>query len=67
MSVGDRCRATEGDRTYCVLMIFDLRTPLLYGERLPAALRHLQIEILQMQDDTGIFAWHAPPPEKPQP
>jgi hypothetical protein len=48
-------------------MIFDLRTPLLYGERLPVALRRLQIEILQMQDDTGIFAWHAPPPEKPQP
>ena len=36
--------------------------PLLYGERLTAAFRRLQLEILQMHDDTSIFAWRSPVP-----
>lgn len=52
-----RNTSREEDLAYCLLGIFDVHMPLLYGERLAGAFRRLQMEILQMQDDTSIFAW----------
>ncbi|KAH6612423.1 heterokaryon incompatibility protein-domain-containing protein [Boeremia exigua] len=37
----------EEDLAYCLFGIFDIQMPLLYGERLHAAFRRLQLEILQ--------------------
>ncbi|KAF1931939.1 HET-domain-containing protein [Didymella exigua CBS 183.55] len=56
----NRTTSKEEDLAYCLLGIFDVHMPLLYGEQLTAAFRRLQIEILQMQDDTSIFAWQTP-------
>ena len=53
-----RQTSKEEDMAYCLLGIFDVHIPLLYGERLTGAFRRLQMEILQTQDDTSIFAWH---------
>lgn len=43
---------------YCLMGIFNVKMPLLYGERLPGAFRRLQEEILKVHDDTSIFAWN---------
>lgn len=45
------------DRVYCLLGIFGINMPLLYGEREAAAFKRLQLEILKDSDDTSIFAW----------
>lgn len=55
-----RSTSKEEDLTYCLLGIFDVNMPLLYGERLTTAFRRLQLTILEMQDDTSIFAWRSP-------
>ncbi|CAI6332303.1 unnamed protein product [Periconia digitata] len=44
------------DIAYCLLGIFDIQMPLLYGEGDKAFLR-LQEEILKTMDDYSIFAW----------
>ena len=45
------------DTAYCLLGLFDINMPLLYGEG-PKAFIRLQHEILQAQDDDeSIFAW----------
>ncbi|KAH6848199.1 heterokaryon incompatibility protein-domain-containing protein [Chaetomium sp. MPI-CAGE-AT-0009] len=44
------------DMAYCLLGIFDINMPLLYGEREKAFTR-LQQAILQQTDDLSIFAW----------
>ncbi|KAI4600037.1 hypothetical protein KJ359_001138 [Pestalotiopsis sp. 9143b] len=45
------------DRAYCLLGIFDVNMPLLYGEGLVKAFRRLQEEILKDTTDESIFAW----------
>ncbi|MCJ1325035.1 hypothetical protein MMC10_001697 [Thelotrema lepadinum] len=44
------------DTAYCLLGIFDVNMPLLYGEGEKAFLR-LQMEIIKESDDHTIFAW----------
>ncbi|KAK1750317.1 heterokaryon incompatibility protein-domain-containing protein, partial [Echria macrotheca] len=45
------------DMAYCLLGIFDVNMPLLYGEGQRAFLR-LQEEIIKDSDDQTIFCWH---------
>lgn len=47
------------DRAYCLLGIFDINMPLIYGERENAFIR-LQEEIMKVSDDHTIFAWRHP-------
>lgn len=44
------------DQAYCLMGIFGVNMPLLYGERENAFLR-LQEEILRISDDPTLFAW----------
>ena len=44
------------DIAYCLLGIFDVNMPLLYGEGKKAFLR-LELEIIKKTDDESIFAW----------
>ncbi|KIV80928.1 hypothetical protein PV11_08392 [Exophiala sideris] len=44
------------DEAYCLLGLFDVNMPLLYGEGARAFLR-LQEEIIKTSDDQSIFAW----------
>ncbi|KAI9764647.1 MAG: hypothetical protein M1840_008144 [Geoglossum simile] len=46
------------DKAYCLMGLFGINMPLLYGEG-NAAFRRLQEEILKVEDDTTIFAWTA--------
>lgn len=51
------------DIAYCLLGLFDVNMPLLYGEGEKAFIR-LQEQILSQTDDETIFAWHAPEPSR---
>jgi Heterokaryon incompatibility protein (HET) len=44
------------DIAYCMLGIFDVNMPVLYGEGKKAFMR-LQLEIIKKSDDESIFAW----------
>lgn len=44
------------DMAYCLMGLFDVNMPLLYGEGRKAFLR-LQLEIIKISDDESIFAW----------
>lgn len=44
------------DEAYCLLGIFDINVPLLYGEG-ARAFRRLQLEIIKERNDESIFAW----------
>ena len=44
------------DRAYCLMGIFDVKMPMLYGEEQNAFIR-LQQEIIRNSDDHSIFAW----------
>ena len=44
------------DEAYCLLGIFDINMPLLYGEG-ARAFRRLQLEIIKESSDESIFAW----------
>ncbi len=54
------CRETsrEEDMAYCLLGIFDINMPLLYGEGSKAFIR-LQEEIIKQFDDESLFAWQS--------
>lgn len=57
MSWAARRRTTRPeDLAYCLLGIFDIHIPMLYGEGLHA-FKRLQEEIMKMTDDTSLFAW----------
>jgi len=56
--VAKRETTRSEDMAYCMLGIFDVNMPLLYGERRKAFLR-LQLEIIRKNDDESIFAWTA--------
>jgi hypothetical protein len=47
------------DRAYCLMGLFDVNMPPLYGEGVNAFIR-LQLEILSKHDDETIFAWNTP-------
>ncbi|PPQ96429.1 hypothetical protein CVT26_005061 [Gymnopilus dilepis] len=47
------------DIAYCLMGIFDVNMPILYGEGQKAFIR-LQEEILKRSDDESLFAWVAP-------
>jgi hypothetical protein len=48
------------DMAYCLLGLFGVNMPLLYGERQKAFFR-LQEEIIKHSDDQSIFMWHNSP------
>lgn len=52
------CRETTRpeDEAYCLLGIFGINMPMLYGEG-RRAFRRLQLEIIQSSNDESIFAW----------
>lgn len=68
-SLGDACIAERmtwasrrittriEDEAYCLMGIFGVNMPLLYGEG-RKAFRRLQLEILQASDDESLFAWN---------
>jgi hypothetical protein len=56
----------EEDAAYCLLGIFDVNMPLLYGEG-TKAFRRLQEEIIKAECDLSIFAWTAEPSQSGQP
>lgn len=51
----------QEDMAYCLMGLFSVNMPLLYGEGGARAFIRLQVEILQATDDQTIFAWSAPP------
>ncbi|KAI0140473.1 HET-domain-containing protein [Xylariaceae sp. FL1272] len=53
------------DMAYCLLGLFDINMPLLYGEGEKAFTR-LQEEIIRSSNDLSIFAWTAPLSDKRQ-
>ncbi|KAK4040032.1 hypothetical protein C8A01DRAFT_16088 [Parachaetomium inaequale] len=53
------------DIAYCLLGIFDVNMPLLYGEGKSAFIR-LQEAILLKDDDQSLFAWHSGPQDEAQ-
>ncbi|KAI1070884.1 hypothetical protein LB507_010998 [Fusarium sp. FIESC RH6] len=46
------------DIAYCMLGIFDINMPLLYGEGGMKAFIRLQEEIIRVSNDQSIFCWH---------
>ncbi|PPJ54968.1 hypothetical protein CBER1_05647 [Cercospora berteroae] len=45
------------DLAYCLLGLFDVNMPMLYGEGMLKAFMRLQQEIIKKSDDKSIFAW----------
>ena len=52
------------DMSYCLLGLFSINMPLLYGEG-DAAFRRLQMEIIAKTTDETIFVWNTPDDEGP--
>ncbi|KAF3035804.1 hypothetical protein E8E12_004304 [Didymella heteroderae] len=55
----NRITTKAEDIAYCLMGIFDLHMPLLYGKGEGRAFRRLQQEIINELDDHSIFAWTA--------
>lgn len=51
----------QEDMAYCLMGLFGVNMPLLYGEGAVRSFTRLQNEILQATDDQTIFAWSTPP------
>ena len=49
--------AIPEDTAYCLLGLFGVNMPLLYGEGQERAFRRLQAEIMKYSDDQSLFAW----------
>ncbi len=47
----------EEDLAYCLLGLFDVNMPLIYGEGARKAFYRLQTEIMKISDDESLFAW----------
>jgi hypothetical protein len=56
--VATRITTRTEDIAYCMLGIFSVNMPLLYGEGIQAFLR-LQEELLKSSSDHSLFAWHS--------
>ncbi|KAK4611607.1 hypothetical protein CLAFUW4_13481 [Fulvia fulva] len=54
-----RTTTRREDEAYCLLGLFNVKMPLLYGERADAFLR-LQEETMKRSNDESIFAWTSP-------
>lgn len=54
--VANRQTTRSEDMAYCLLGVFDINMPLLYGEGDKAFVR-LQVEFMKVSDDQSIFAW----------
>ncbi|KAI0814169.1 heterokaryon incompatibility protein-domain-containing protein [Xylaria sp. FL0064] len=52
----ERKTTREEDLAYCLMGLFDVNMPLLYGEK-SKAFRRLQEEIIRRSDDQSILAW----------
>ena len=52
-----RSTTREEDMSYCLLGLFNVNMPLLYGEGGVKAFKRLQIEIMSASDDESLFAW----------
>ncbi|KAK0671602.1 heterokaryon incompatibility protein-domain-containing protein [Cercophora samala] len=64
MSWASRRETTRSeDMAYCLMGIFDIAMPLLYGEGGTKAFLRLQHEILNSTNDQSIFLWALPPTE----
>ncbi|KIN03460.1 hypothetical protein OIDMADRAFT_193192, partial [Oidiodendron maius Zn] len=50
----------EEDIAYCLLGIFKVNMPIIYGEGKTKAFKRLQYEIISTSYDHSIFAWRAP-------
>ncbi|KAI1160061.1 heterokaryon incompatibility protein-domain-containing protein [Nemania serpens] len=55
-AVADRITTRPEDIAYCLLGLFNVNMPLIYGEGTMAFVR-LQEEIMKVSDDHSIFAW----------
>jgi len=53
----------EEDKAYCLLGLFGVNMPMVYGEG-KNAFRRLQMEIMKISDDHSVFAWAADSPEE---
>ena len=62
--VSRRVTSRIEDMAYCMLGLFDVNMPLLYGEGEKAFVR-LQLEIIKKSDDESIFAWTTSSDDKP--
>jgi hypothetical protein len=58
--IATRSTTREEDMAYCLLGIFEINMPLLYGEGKKAFIR-LQEEIIRHSNDHTIFCWSWPP------
>ena len=58
--VSRRQTSRSEDMAYCMMGLFDVNMPLLYGEGGPKAFMRLQLEIIKQSDDESIFAWTLP-------
>ena len=47
----------DEDMAYCLMGLFGVQMPPLYGEGLESAFRRLQEEIIKYSDDPSVFAW----------
>ena len=57
----DRETTRPEDIAYCLLGIFDVNMPLLYGEGRIKAFKRLQEEIIESTDDESVYSWRCPP------
>lgn len=58
----ERTTTRVEDMAYCLMGLFSVTMPLIYGEGKKAFIR-LQEEIIKSSDDQSIFAWKLPPSE----
>ncbi|KAI4256613.1 MAG: hypothetical protein L6R42_006114 [Xanthoria sp. 1 TBL-2021] len=58
----NRVTSREEDIAYCLLGLFDVAMPLLYGEGATNAFQRLQIEIMRKSSDESLFAWTSDAP-----
>ena len=61
----ERQTTRSEDVAYCLMGLFDVNMPLLYGEGMKAFIR-LQEEIMKNSDDQSLFAWASKLPESRQ-
>ena len=60
--ISKRQTSRSEDMAYCLLGLFGVNMPMLYGEGRKAFLR-LELEIIKKSNDDSIFAWTSPNPE----
>jgi hypothetical protein len=54
-----RVTTRDEDIAYCLMGLFNVHMPIIYGEGLQKAFKRLQWEIIKMSPDETLFAWHA--------